>query len=104
MDDENDLSGVRVDIVGALTARDQRRVLVDHRVEERPCLVVLRILRTDQLALELCAELASRTVGRSGIRVHAPPPLHPRVAQGCRPRGRASTYWTQKTRSLFPLE
>ena len=48
---------------GARAARDQRRPLVDHRVEQRPRLVVARVVGPDQLALERCSEL---TAGRNG--------------------------------------
>ncbi len=35
----------RDDVVDVRAARDQRRALVDHRVVERPCLVVVRVVR-----------------------------------------------------------
>ena len=43
----------------ARAARDHGRPLVDHRVEQRPRLVVARVVGPDQLALEPRAELTS---------------------------------------------
>src|SRR5262249_20489076 len=40
------------DVVGRRAPRDEHRATVDHRVEHRPRLVVLRVTGTDQPALE----------------------------------------------------
>jgi hypothetical protein len=61
------------DVVRARAARDQRRALVDHRVEEAARLLVVAVLRSDQAARE-SAQLLLRRARRGGDTAHASPP------------------------------
>ena len=55
---------IEADVALADGARDQRRPLVDHRVVDRPRVVVARIVGADQLAAEI---LQLRAVGRGHV-------------------------------------